>query len=341
MFSLLIAPLIIRGSFAQAPQQVPKHKNMVLVLNQNPTEIDHLLIEGTNPDNVPKIVKEKHLVVKEFKNFTFYYSPAILGIEDSKKQARLLTEIGDQLKNGSRTLHVAQLSTDSQSTIKGLFQATSGSDMFHAVSCSEDLRLSAGIESTVAVHYGDAAASFSLRSNPKLDDWKELLNKVPNDEQIKKHLAKMNEDQEKRKRPSSTPFLSFMFSSTTDSFQRLEFVAEVNAYLKQECLAAKLAFDEASKTAMASIYPHFAKRYDKLAKLDRNPTYGDLDPDDKADVRTMFRQLHLSGSIDPDQFLNNARTDSMTTDFALTLMFPVGANSADVTTIHIGCPIKP
>ncbi len=323
------------------PQPVPRQKDRVLVLRRNPIEFDHFFVDGANSEELPKFVKQQKLSVKEFKDFTLYYSRKVLGIEDCQRQAVMLSEISDQLKNGSRIVQVNQLSQESQSTIRGMFQATQGDDLMHSVALNDNLQLNAGLESTVQIHCGPTSASYTLYSNPRWDDRKALLNTIPSDERIKKDSAMAKEYSEMQKRPAATPFLSFLFSSTTDSVQRLDYLAEVQSFLKSECVAAKQTFDAASKKVMASVSADFAKRYDKLAKIDRNPTFADLDSEDQSDVRSMFRQSHQSGQMDSNSFLDNARTDSVRTDFALTMYYPADPTGAHVITIHVGCPIKP
>jgi len=338
MIYLSILCFAIAGLGQTSPVQP---KPAVMAVSQNPTDLDHWVVERQNPANVRKLVEKRKLVTKEFRDFTFYYSPKLLGLEDSKNQAKLLNEISKQLTGKSRVLDVSQLSESSQATLHGMLASVPGDDEFHTVANSPDLKLSGGIQSQVGIHYGSVNATYTLSDEPRLSDWKSLVQSRPTNDQISSWKQEATKGTFDKDRPVATPFLAFVYTSTTDSIHKLEFLEQAQAYLKEQCIVAKREFDEAAKNAMKSVYGDFAKRYQKLDSLDRMPTFGDLNQQDQDDVRRMFRMSGQSGSTDPSIFLNYATTDSFSTNFGLTVMYRDGdnPNAAHVVPIPIQCPI--
>ncbi len=328
---------------ATFPQAAPQAhtKPAVLLVSQNPTDLDHWIVERQNAEDVRKMVEKKKLITKEFKEFTFYYSPKSLGIEDAKNEAKLMDEISEQLKGRSRSLDTSKLSEATRDTLRGILSCTPGDDEFHTVADSPNLKLSAGIDSEIGIHYGTSSTSYNLRSVPPVKNWNSIMNPKPTTDDISKWKGRVAKYPNNDKKLAATPFLAFVYSSSLDSIHKLTYLEQTQIYLREQCVEAKLLFDEASKKAMSSIYGDFAKRYDKLNSLDRLPKFSDLGPYDQEDVKRMFTMLHQAGGTDPNVFLNYGSTDSFNTYFSLTLMYPVelGQPAAHTVTIPFQCPI--
>jgi len=321
-----------------------RHKPVVFALGKNPTDADHLLTDETQSEKFSKELLKRKLKLKEFKTFDLVYAGSILGIEDATRQAQLLDEAAALLKDGNRVLHVSDLSPDAQATVRGMFMAIPGPAITITGAQQPDLRLMAGLHSTVTAHFGDKQATYSLASEPNIDQWKEAMNPPP---------AKLDPDTESKTKdkpkfafrpPTSTPFLVFVFSTASTQLERLQYLGEVQQYLRDECMIAKQKFDAAAKKAMASVYKDFASRYDRFKNLESNPSFHDLSAEDQRKCGELFA-LSRDRDLFPDfsdaqNFLNFAKTDSFRTEFALSLMVPVeiGANN---TTIPISCPVHP
>ena len=222
MLSHIILSLTISG-IQKLPQA--QSKPAVLAVSQNPTDLDHWIVERQNPENVRKFVEKRKLITKEFRDFTFYYSPKLLGMEDAKREAKLLDAIAEQLSGKSRVLDVSKLSENCQATLHGLLSSCPGDDEFHTITDSPDLKLSCGIQSHLGIHYGKTSATYTLGDEPRLDDWKQVVHAKPNGEQVAKW-----KDQASKGLRSELRTLSI----NSNTWSRLRLTLRSNVYRRSE-----------------------------------------------------------------------------------------------------------
>jgi len=339
MVSIFLITLAMGFNPKQNKPQAPKPA--VLALSQNPDTIDHWIVEDADRENVRKMVLKQKLITKEFKDFTFYYSPKLLGLEDAKKQSNVLKEVAQQFDGKTRRLDVSKLSPDAQNTIRGMIESIPGSDEFHAVSSYPDLKLSGGIQSDVKIRYGEKEATYNLLSRPNYDDIKATQNPQPTADQISKWKEQAVTTAKLENRVAATPFLTFIYSATVDSFQKLQYLEVIQSYLKDLCGDAIRSFREASKIAMKSVYGDFAKRYDTIDALQRPLRFSDLPLEDQNSSLSWFASSRQAGDTDPGTFLNYGNTQSIDTYFGLTILYRVGdiPNGCNANLIRFQCPV--
>lgn len=314
----------------------------VILTDSQPTEFDQDLVDyKTDAEkNFDKELAKRKLKVHEFGDFTFYYSEKEVGIEDTKRQTRLLNECSTLLKSGRRTLRISELSADAQATVRGLFLAQPGPPAILQAAAQQDFVISAGLQSTFSAHLGSQRATYKLVPDARPSDWATLMNKVT--PPVQSGASSQNRGEISAKPDVELPIKqssswTFVCPATISSLDRLRYISEIQTFLQAECVKAKVEFDAAARMAQKAIYSDFAGRYDMMNKHDGTPQFQNLSPEDKRSVSELFRSAKVS---DPLSFLSNCITDSVTTDFSLSLYVPQGIG-ASVTTIPIGCPVKP
>lgn len=339
-------PFLIAVTFSLAGGQgkpLPERGNLprLLILDSAPKPDDKLFVNKpsaiSDKDLLSEVVDKRKLKSHEFNDFTLYYSEKVLGIEDASRQTQLLEECAALLKSGSRTLHVSDLSADAQATIRGMFLSLPGPPATLQAATQPDLVLSTGLESTFDAHYKGHQASYTLRPGVRFSEWNGLMNRPS-------EVKSSDVDQAKKidsALPEDSPLWAFVCTQRIGASDRLHFIDEAQKYLAQECQAAKVKFDAASRKAQAAVMGDYADRYGRLNKRDGAPQFSDLAPDDQRQAINWMQMTHASGEIDAKEFIYGCVTDSYQTNFTLSLLVPVAGGAANNSTIAVRCPVKP